>query len=406
MITTTRIAAALGLGALSFALQLQAAAPAFSGLAAVADDAEGALTNPAGMTRLDRPTTSLGALLARGFGKFEIDEELTTVDGGDPDSGGSPVVIPSAYYVRPVGERWRVGVSLTVPSGFGSDNGGDWAGRYYSDSYSLVYVALTPAVACRINEQWSFGVAVGINYTLSDSEVAINTLVPGRPDGRLEAELDGIGLNASASLLWEQSSRTRFGLVYTSASEADLDGTLRIRNAGPLLDVLGVDKLDLEIRNTLPQRVLAGAYHELDEQWSVTADVMWVDFSDFGTAGVALNGRELAYDRPGIYDDVWIVSLGVGKQLDARLKLEAGALYVTQPVSDADRTLSMRLDAVVGIGAGARYALANGDGLDFSATVISYGDAPVDTGRNLWRGRVVGENSNPYALLLGVAWHF
>jgi hypothetical protein len=30
----------------------------------------------------------------------------------------------------------------------------------------------------------------------------------------------------------------------------------------------------------------------------------------------------------------------------------------------------------------------------------------VDTGRSLLRGRVVGENSNPYALLLGVAWHF
>ena len=406
MVTTSRIAAALGVGALSFASQLQAASPAFSGLAAVADDAEGALTNPAGMTRLDRPTTSLGALLARGFGKFEIDEDLTTVDGGDPDSGGSPVVIPSAYYVRPLGERWRVGVSLTVPSGFGSDNGGDWAGRYYSDAYSLVYVALTPAVAYRINEQWSFGVAVGINYTLSDSEVAINTLVPGRPDGRLETELDGIGVNGSVSLLWEPSSRTRFGLVYTSASEADLEGTLRIRNAGPLLDVLGVDKLDLEIRNTLPQRLLAGAYQELDERWSVTADVMWVDFSEFGTAEVALNGREFARDRPDIYDDVWIVSLGVGKRLDARLKLEAGALYVTQPVSDADRTLSMRLDSVVGIGAGARYTLANGDGLDFSATVINYGDAPVDTGRNPWRGRVVGENTNPYALLLGVAWHF
>ena len=406
MFPTTRIAAALLLGALSFASQLHAASPAFSGLAAVADDAEGALTNPAGMTRLDRPTTSLGALLARGFGKFEIDGQLTTVDGGDPDSGGSPVVIPSAYYVHPVGERWRVGVSLTVPSGFGSDNGGDWAGRYYSDSYSLVYVALTPAVAYRVNVQWSFGFAVGINYTLSDSEVAINTLVPGRPDGRLATELDGIGVNASASLLWEPSSRTRFGLVYTSASQADLEGTLRIRNAGPLLDALGVDKLDLEISNTLPQRVLAGAYHELNEQWSVTADLMWVDFSEFGTADVALNGREFARDLPGIYDDVWIVSLGVGKQLDARLKLEAGALYVTQPVSDADRTLSMRLDRIIGIGAGARYTLANGDGLDFSATVIDYGEAPVDTGRNLWRGRVVGENSNPYALLLGVAWHF
>jgi long-chain fatty acid transport protein len=406
MITTMRIAALLGIGALSFASQLHAASPAFSGLAAVADDAEGALTNPAGMTRLDRPTTSVGALLAHGFGEFEVDQELTTVDGGDPDSSNTPLVVPSAYYVRPIDERWRVGISLTVPSGFGSDNGGDWAGRYYSDSYSLVYVALTPAVAYRISEQWSVGIAVGINYTLSDSEVAVNTLVPGRPDGRLEAELDGIGVNASASLLWEPSARTRFGLVYTTASEADLEGTLHLRNAGPLLEAAGIDQLDLEISNELPQRLLAGAYHELDEQWSVTTDVMWVDFSEFGTSAVALNGVDLARDRPGIYDDVWIVSLGVGKQIDARLKLEAGALYVTQPVSDADRTLSMRLDSVAGIGAGARYTLANGDGLDLSATLVNYGDAPVDTGPNLWRGRVVGENTNPYALLLGVAWHF
>lgn len=400
------IVAALALGALGFAGHLHAASPAFSGLAAVADDAEGALTNPAGMTRLDRPTTSLGGLLAQGFGSFEIDEGLTTVDGGDPDNSNSPIVIPSAYYVRPIDERWRVGISLTVPSGFGSDNGGDWAGRYYSDTYSLVYVALTPAVAYRINEQWSVGVALGINYTLSDSEVAVNTLIPGRPDGRLETELDGVGLNTSISLLWEPSVHTRFGLVYTSASEADLEGTLRLRNAGPLLEAAGLGKLDLEVRNTLPQRVLAGAYHELDEQWSVTADVMWVDFSDFGTAGVALNGNDLAIDGSGLYDDVWIVSLGLGKQVDARLKLEAGALYVTQPVSDSDRTLSMRLDRVIGLGAGASYTLDNGDGLDVSATLIDYGDAPVDTGRSLLRGRVVGENSNPYALLLGVAWHF
>jgi long-chain fatty acid transport protein len=152
--------------------------------------------------------------------------------------------------------------------------------------------------------------------------------------------------------------------------------------------------------------VLGGVYHELDERWSVTADVMWVDFSDFGTAGVALNGTDLAIDGSGLYDDVWIVSLGLGRQLDARRKFEAGALYVTQPVSDSDRTLSMRLDRVVGLGAGLSYTLGNGDGLDFSATLIDYGDAPVDTGRSLIRGRVVGENSSPYALLLGVAWHF
>ena len=407
---TSRIAAALGLalglGAASLPATVGAASPAFTGLAAVADDAEGALTNPAGMTRLDRPTTSLGALVAQGFGSFEVDQQRTTVDGGDPDNSNDPIAIPSAYYVRPVGERWRVGISLTVPSGFGSDNGGRWAGRYYSDSYSLVYVALTPTVAWRVDEHWSVGLGVGINYTLSSSEVAINTLLPSRPDGRLEADLDGIGVNVTASLLWEPSPHTRFGLVYTSSSEADLDGTLHVRNAGPVIDALGLDRLDLEVRNRLPQRVLAGVYHELDDRWSFTADVMWVDFSEFGTAGVALNGRDLSLDPPGIYDDVWFTSLGVGRQLDPRWKFEAGAFYVSQPVSDSDRTLSMRLDRIVGLGAGAHYELANGDGLDFSATLVDYGDAPVDTGPSLLRGRVVGSNSNPYALLLGIAWHF
>lgn len=172
---TSRIAAALGLGlgAASLPATVGAASPAFTGLAAVADDAEGALTNPAGMTRLDRPTTSLGALVAQGFGSFEVDQQRTTVDGGDPDNSNDPIAIPSAYYVRPVGDRWRVGISLTVPSGFGSDNGGRWAGRYYSDSYSLVYVALTPAVAWRVDEHWSVGLGVGINYTLSSSEVGL-----------------------------------------------------------------------------------------------------------------------------------------------------------------------------------------------------------------------------------------
>ena len=40
------------------------------------------------------------------------------------------------------------------------------------------------------------------------------------------------------------------------------------------------------------------------------------------------------------------------------------------------------------------------------ALQYEYADAPVDTGPSLLRGRVVGSNSNPYALLLGIAWHF
>ena len=164
--------------------------PAFTGLTAMADSAETSITNSAGMSRLGERATTLRGAVAQGVGEFEVDESQTSIGGGDPDNDASPVLLPLGFHVRQLNERVHAGISLTVPTGFGSEYGDDWAGRYYADSYSLVYLALTPAVSYRVNEQWSLGLATGINYTLSESEVPINTL--GGPDGRMKAELDGI----------------------------------------------------------------------------------------------------------------------------------------------------------------------------------------------------------------------
>ena len=76
-----------------------------------------------------------------------------------------PIIIPSVYYVRQLNDDWHVGASLTVPSGFGSDYGGQWSGRYQTVDFSLVYIALTPAVSYRITDKFSVGASLGINYT-------------------------------------------------------------------------------------------------------------------------------------------------------------------------------------------------------------------------------------------------
>jgi long-chain fatty acid transport protein len=244
----------------------RAGQPAFSGLAASADSAETASSNPAGMTRLPQATATARLLVAAGFGDFEVDENLTTTSGGNPDNDFSPVLVPLGYYVRPVSDRVHLGISLTVPSGFGADYGSGWAGRYYTQEYSLVYVALTPAISYRVNERWSVGAALGINYTSSESQVALNTLLPGLPDGRLTADLDGIGTNVSLSALWQLNDRLRFGLSYTSEANTDIDGRLRFRDPGPVLGALierGLIPERIKVRNTLPQRVLAGMHHEL-----------------------------------------------------------------------------------------------------------------------------------------------
>ena len=386
-----------------------AGGPAFSGIAAPADSPETAVSNPAGMTRLDGAQFEVRTVVGNGIGNFEVDESQTTMSGGNPRDGFSPVVVPAGFYVRPLDDRWRVGLSLTVPSGFGADYGPHWAGRYYTDDYSLVYVALTPAVAYRVDDRLSLGVAVNVNYTSSTTQVAINTLAPGAPDGRLEAELSGVGASVTVSMLWEFDARNRFGLTYTSEAKANLEGDLNFHDVGPvlgpILQATNLNGANIKVENILPQHVIAGFYHEADSGWYATIDALWVDFSKFATGTVSLDGTDLQVDDGGGFQDFSGVTVGFGLPC-AGYVCSAGAFYVTSPVSNADRTLALALDRMWGVGVGISIPRANSRKLEVDFNVVNFGDAPVDTGPSLARGRVVGKTDDPYAIAIDASYRF
>jgi long-chain fatty acid transport protein len=384
----------------------QAGSPAFSGLFAKADDAETAALNPAGMTRLERTTGAIQGILGDSVTDFEIDRGETSVSGGNPDSDDVPVAIPSVYYVRPFLEDWRFGFSLTVPAGFGSDYGRDWAGRYYSDRYSLVYVAATPAIAYRINEHWSVGAGVQITYTASESVTRLNN--PGQVnDGKLEYDADAVGVTGSGSLLYEFDDRTRIGLVYTGETSTDLEGDLELSRLGSILQgTIGqLDGQELEVENILPQRVQLGLYHEFESGDYVTLDGFWMDFSEFGTGDISLEGNTVLSPK-GIYNDLWAVTLGLGFVLDERTTWKVGAMHLSQAVDDDKRTLSIRLDRIFGVGVGFTRRFERDRSLDVNLNLLHMGDAPVDTGFDPVRGRVVGESDKPWAASLEATWHW
>lgn len=385
-----------------------AGSPALSGRAAEADSAETASTNPAGMSRLGESAATVQLMAVQSFGKFEVDESRTTVSGGDPDDK-SPLAIPFGYYVKQLDERWHVGISLTVPNGFGADYGNDWAGRYYSDSYSLVYVMLAPAVSYRFDKQLSLGASLGINYVSSESEVAFNNQSPGVGDGRIETDVDGVGFSLTLSALYEIDARTRIGVVYTSESDSDLEGDMKFHNLGPVLKPIleqqGKLNNDIEISNRLPQRIMAGVYHEMDSGNYYTVDGGWMEFSKFGTTNLALNGTDLTYDDSGTYNNIWAMALGLGFP-SGKYTWKAGAFYLSSPVDDDKRTLAMALDRIWGVGGGVSFALQGTRHMDINLNLLDVGEAPVDTGANPVRGRVVGKTENPYVLMIDAAYHF
>ncbi|MEP5766723.1 MAG: outer membrane protein transport protein [Halieaceae bacterium] len=393
--------------ALFLAAPALAGGPAFTGIIAEANSAESAFAAPAGMSRLSGTRITVQGLAALPQAKFDVDENKTTVDGGDPDKGEDPIIIPSLYYVRQLNDKWHAGFSLTVPSGFGSNYGSEWAGRYQTVDYSLVYVALTPAVAYRVNDKLSLGVGVGINYTAEDSETKLRQPL-GETDGKISSDLDGVGVNVTLSALYEFNQHTRAGIAWTSDSDADLEGNIKLRKLGPVLDPIltekGLKNINTELTNTLPQRVVAGIYHEFASGNFFTVDAMWMKFSDFTISDIKLEGEDVNVSAPEIYDDIGALTIGAGFPVNDRLTYRVGAMYLSSIVDDDDRTLSMRMDAMWGVGVGAEYQLGENRSVDVNANFMNVGEAPVDVdGSN---GRVVGESNDPYAFLFELSYHF
>lgn len=398
-----------GLVALALAQAPRAGSPGLSGLVAQADTAQSAFTAPAGMSRLDGTNMTLQGMVAVSFADFEIDENKTEVDGGSASKGDDPTIIPSIYYVRQLSDDWHAGISLTVPTGFGSDYGNDWAGRYETVDFSLVYIAVTPALSYRINDRLSVGAGVGINYTDSESTVkARQPLDDG--DAKITSDLDGVGASITLSVLYEFSDRTRAGLSWTSDMDADLEGKVKLRDLGPrtgaLFEELDLTNVDTELTNTLPQRAIAGVYHEFPSGNYFTVDAFWMEFSKFSVSDIKLDGESLNISSPKIYNNFWAVTTGMGFPVTERMEYRVGAAYVSQAVDDEKRTFAIRMDEMWAVGAGVNYKLSGERSIDANINLLNVGDSSVDTGHGEPSpDRVSGENDDPWVVLLELTYN-
>ncbi|WP_084418962.1 OmpP1/FadL family transporter [Photobacterium sp. J15] len=388
-------------------VEVNAAAPAFSRLYAVADSAETVYHTPAGMTRLDANAFTLSGILIKYMGEFDIDESVTTISGGAPDSG-DPILVPSLYYVHVVNDDWRAGISLNIPTGFGSSSGGSWAGRYYSTESSLILISTSPGVAYRVNEWLSLGGGLNINYTTSDITTAIANSDPDFSDGKLEVESDGLSVAVVLSSLIELSPTTRIGLNYHTESEADSEPDVKISGLGAsseAIERLEVAISDLEIASKIPAHFQFGIYHRLDNDWELTFDSIWMNFSEFGVTEISIVDNEIQAPDD-LYEDFWAFSAGLSFPLSAGMTGRVGALYAQSAIKDENRSFSFALDRIYGLGAGIQYERQSGDIVDVNLNIFDTGNAPIDTGDDPVRGRIAGEYVDHYALGLELSYHW
>lgn len=314
-----------------------------AGSAARAQDASVVASNPAGMTRLQGNQLTMGAQLLYG----DLDYTLSDADLNGPGNVVGWLPGGSAFYSHSVTNDLKFGVALYGNFGLSLDFGNNWSGHNLVKEATLMGMTLQPSLAYRLNEKWSFGAGLGMNY-------GIFSLTRDKVTDGGEVELDDsdIAWNGKIGLLYELSAQTRLGLVYISKVDYSFD----VEATGTLPRLGRSWTLPVNLMVDAPQQVMLSAVQALNDKWTLLGEIGWQDWSMLSEAQIIIGG--VAQSSSLDLQDTWHGAIGLQHQLTDDTRLNFGVAYDSSMYEDqGDTSLAMPSGASWRIGTGVQHQL-------------------------------------------------
>jgi long-chain fatty acid transport protein len=423
-----------------FALLEQSASrlgSAFSGTAAIADDATTVYFNVAGMTQLK----SVEAIaIASGI---EITSELTNTSstaafgqplGGNGGDAGDWNFVPSAYLAAPVTDKLALGIAVNAPFGLKLEYEDGWSGRFQALNSEIKTINFNPSAAYRISEQFSVG--AGVSYQRLEAEltsavnysaivaagvqqlVAAGRLPLGAAPGVIAANVglegdtrvrgDDEAWGFNVGLLFDLSDSTRLGLSYRSSIEYTVRGTVNFSpptssnpiGAGIITAVSasgaqfssGPVSVELEV----PDNAIFSVRQRVGDKLELMADIAWTGWSSVQELRVVRDTGAVVSLTPEKWEDVYRYAIGAAYALNDRFTLRAGIAYDETPVPDETRTPRLPDPDRTWTAIGLRYQPSPPLIIDFGYAHLFSDDVPIDqdNGNALAFGRITGDQGS------------
>ena len=161
---------------------------------------------------------------------------------------------------------------------------------------------------------------------------AVNNILPGLSDGKLELKDNKWGWGGNVGVLYEASPGTRFGLTYSSRVKLDFSAPRNSPTFGPGLNaVLGSRGLlnaqtDLGIK--VPQQLMGSFVHAIDSKWTVLGNVGWQNWKKFGEVEVSIDSSNPISTTTDIaFKNTWHGAIGAQYQMSAPWRINFGVAY-------------------------------------------------------------------------------
>lgn len=380
----------------NFGTQSAAAQGTANANGAEANDASVIYANPAGMSRLKGTQTAavLDMVLptveffqsGQSTGKVYATPTTPVAFPITGSNGGDPVhttFVPHGYITHEINSQWTAGLGVFVPFGAKVEFSDDFVGRYYGQKTDLKTLTINPSASFKLNEQHSFGFGLDMQYMKAKLQRKVATAgTPataagraGAADATFNVEGDSWGYGFNLGYLFQMDDRTRFGVAYRSAISHDNKGdgkvTLPTGAAGPSTSSA---RADLET----PDALSFNAYHDVNDTWSVMADVTFTRHSKLDQIVIEAQPVTTTYLQAN-WKDTYKISVGTAYRLNQDIKLRAGYMYDQSPSqSDADVLPTMPDNDRQWLSVGANWKLTKSDSFDFAYSYIFVRDRKID----------------------------
>jgi long-chain fatty acid transport protein len=311
--------------------------------------------NPAGLTFVGRPTIDLSLAGIFASGSFSnstnANAPLKDAPGAIPYGGfGTPLahsrfsigfgVLPELVSVS----KWNY---ADAPGVAGADYG------LQKEKSAILAARAVVGVGFALSEKVSLGVSVGAVYNSNALEMPYvfqsNPALAGLKT-LLDLHTAGFGRNTSVGLIASPTRRLQFNAAWKSRTTIDSTGNAN-GNIGVQLAALGLGgarpdfHYSAEVRNVLPQSVLAGMNWRVDGGWVLAFQADWLDWKEaFASLPVSLTngnnadingllGANAIFDRiPLDWKSQYSFRGGVERLLNEHITLRAGYAHSNNPV--------------------------------------------------------------------------
>lgn len=341
---------------------------AFAGMSARSDDPSMQYFNPATMAFMKQgmqltvgghvvaPNVSLGNESASNvtFGGIPV-------SGNDGGNAGEIAFVPNLYFKTDLNDTIALGLGVSVPFGLSTEYKDGWAGRYHALESNVETININPSVAWKVNENFSVGGGISVQYfkakltnAIDSSAIcrataalgtcnALGLAVPGNAatDSYVKLEGDDVSFGFNFGMVFKPNDQATLGLAYRSMIEQNLDGRAKFTRSSGLNTLLNgagstlLTNTNIQAQVDLPENVsLSGAFQATPDL-ELLADVTWTNWSRF-------KELRIDFDNPaqadGVttenWDDNWRYSIGANYKWGTNLTLRTGVAYDETVVSD------------------------------------------------------------------------